>query len=94
MILGSLTADRGVRSGAEAVRQFTANVELRLSVRHEQSLRVSVDRDELNALEADLDHSVHGVDSAAADADDLDHCQVVLRCRHGCLPCIRPSTFS
>ena len=94
VILRSLTTDGRIRAGAQAVRQFATDVELGLGIGHEQSLRVSVDGNELNALEADLDHSVHGVNSAAADADDLDHCQVVLRCRHGCLPCIRPSTSS
>ena len=94
VILGGLATDGRIRAGTQAVRQFATDVKLRFGIGHEQSLRVSIDRDELNALEADLDHSVHGVNSAAADADDLDHCQVVLRCRHGCLPCIRPSTFS
>jgi len=94
VVLRSLTADGGIRTGTQAVRQFATDVKLCLGIGHEKSLRVSVDRDELNALEADLDHSVHGVNSAPADADDLDHCQVVLRCRHGCLPCIRPSTSS
>jgi hypothetical protein len=45
-------------------------------------LRVGVDRDELDALEADLDHPVDRVHAAAADADDLDDREVVLRCCH------------
>src|SRR3546814_2969365 len=43
----------------------------------------SVHRDELDALEADLDHAVDSVDTAATDADDLDHGQVVVGGRHG-----------
>jgi hypothetical protein len=49
---------------------------------HQQRLRVGVDGDELNALQTVLDHPVDGVHAAPADADDLDECQVVLRCRH------------
>jgi hypothetical protein len=35
-----------------------------------------------STLEADLDHPVDGVDTAAADADDLDDGEVVLGCCH------------
>jgi hypothetical protein len=41
-------------------------------------LSVGVDRNELDATEPEFDHSVHGVDAATADADDLDHGEVVL----------------
>ena len=89
VVLGGLLADLGVGARAEAAGQLAADVELDVGVAHEQRLRVGVDGDELHALEADLDHAVHGVDAAAADADDLDHCQVVLRSRHGRRPFIR-----
>src|SRR6185295_20113057 len=36
-----------------------------------ESLRVGVDRDELNPTELILDHPVHGVAAAPADADHL-----------------------
>jgi hypothetical protein len=36
-----------------------------------QRLRIGVDRDEVHALEVFVDHAVHGVTAAAADADDL-----------------------
>jgi hypothetical protein len=72
----------GFGPGAEAPGQLAADVELDVGVAHQQGLRVGVDRDELDALEADLDHPVDGVDAAAADADDLDDRQVVLRCCH------------
>ena len=94
VILRCLTTNGGISASAEAVGQLATDIELRLGIGHEQGLGVGVDRDELNTFEADLDHSVHGVHAAAANANDLDHCQVVLRCRHGCLPCIKPSTFS
>ena len=83
-----------VRARAEAVGELPADVELRLGVGHEQRLGVGVHGDELHALEPDLDHAVDGVDATAADANDFDHCQVVLRRSHGCLPCIKPSTSS
>ena len=36
-------------------------------------------RDELDTLQAGVDHAVHRVAATAADADDLDDCEVVLR---------------
>src|SRR6185312_4400827 len=78
---GSFEPDVRVRAGAEAARDLTADVELDVGVAHQQRLRVGVDRDELHAAQAELDHAVHRVDPAAADADDLDHRKVVLvRC--------------
>ena len=82
VVLGGLLADLGVGAGAETAGQLAADVELDVGVAHQQRLRVGVDRDELDALEPDLDHPVDGVDAAAADADDLDHGEVVLRCCH------------
>ena len=80
VVLGRLLADLGVGAGAETAGQLAAHVELDVGVAHEQRLRVGVDGDELDTLEADLDHAVDRVDAAAADADDLDDGQVVLRC--------------
>ena len=75
--------DVGVGAGAEAAGELAADVELDVGVAHQQGLGVGVDRDELDALEPDLDHPVDGVDATATDADDLDDGQVVLRCCHG-----------
>ena len=72
-------ADLGVAAGAEAPGELTADVELDVGVAHQQRLRVGVHRDELDALEAGVDHAVDGVHAATADADDLDDGQVVLR---------------
>jgi hypothetical protein len=83
MILGGIAPDVGVGSGSQAARQLPPDIELHIGVAHEQRLRVGIDGDELHALEAVLDHPVDGVDSAAADADDLDDRQVVVRCCHG-----------
>ena len=70
-------AHLGVRAGAEPARRLGADVDLHVGVRVEQRLRVRVDRDELDAGEPGLDHAVDGVRAAAADPDDLDHCEVV-----------------
>ena len=53
-----------------------ADVELDVGVAHLQRLGVGVRRDELDAAQAGVDHAVDGVGAAAADADDLDHCEV------------------
>ena len=82
VVLGGVLADVRVGAGAEAAGQLPADVELDVGVAHQQRLRVGVDRDELDALEADLDHAVDGVDAAATDADDLDDRQVVVRRCH------------
>ena len=81
-VLGGLAADLGVGAGAEAAGGVAADVELDVGVAHQQRLRVGVDGDELHALEALLDHPVDGVDAAAADADDLDDGEVVVRGGH------------
>lgn len=82
VVLGGLLADGGVRTSTESAGLLAADVELDVRVAHQQRLRVRVDGDELNALQTVLDHPVHGIDAASADADDLDECQIVLRCRH------------
>ena len=82
VVFRRLAPDFGVGTGAEAAGQLATDVELDVGVAHQQRLGVGVDGDELDALETDLDHSVDGVDTAAADADDLDDRQVVLRCCH------------
>ncbi len=66
-------ADLGIRAGAEAARRGGADMELHVGVAHEQRLRVGVHRDELDALQACVDHAVDRVRSSAADADDFDH---------------------
>ncbi len=82
VLLGRPAADLGVGAGAQPPGELAPDVELDVGITHQQRLRVGVDGDELDALEPDLDHAVDGVDTAAADADDLDDRQVVLRCCH------------
>src|SRR6185295_3696236 len=86
VVFRRLAAHLRVRARTEAPRQLSADVELDVRVGHQEGLGVGVDRDELDTLEADLDHAVHGVDTTATDPDDLDHGQVVLRCCHSRVP--------
>jgi hypothetical protein len=89
VVFRGVLADIGIRTGAQAARKFAADVEFDVGVAHQQRLRIGIDRDELNALKADLDHSVHGVDAATTDADDLDDREIVVRMRHRALPSLR-----
>src|SRR5262249_12459888 len=82
VVLGCLAADLRVGAGAQATGQLATHVELDVGVAHQQRLRIRVHRDELDALEADLHLRVHGVDTATADTDDLDHREVVVRWCH------------
>jgi hypothetical protein len=68
----------GVGACTEAAGELATDVELDVGIAHEQRLGVRVDRDELDASKAELDHPVHGVHAAAADTDDLDYREVVL----------------
>ena len=86
MLFGGLAADLGIGSGAEAARELAADVELHVRVGQQQRLRVGVDGDELDALEAGVDHAVDRVAATAADADDLDHREIVLRSAEHGLP--------
>ena len=87
MVVGGALADVRVGAGAQAPGQLPPHVELDVGVAHQQRLRVGVDRDELDALEADLDHPVDGVHAAAADPDDLDDREVVVRrCHRSAFP--------
>ena len=82
VVLGSLLADLGVSARTETAGELTTDLELYVSVTHQQRLRVGVDGDELDAFEAALDHPVDRVHAATTDADDLDDSQVVLRSWH------------
>ena len=91
VLLGGLAADLGIGAGAEAAGELAADVELHVGVAQQQRLRVGVHRDELDALQAGVDHPVDGVAAAAADADDLDHREVVLRlAQHRVRPLLVP----
>ena len=69
--------DLGVRACAEAARGRLPIWILTSASRHQERLRVRVHGDELDPGQSCVDHPVDGVRSAAADADDLDHRQVI-----------------
>ena len=69
--------DCGIRACAEAAGGGRADVDLDVGVADHQRLGVRVHRDELDAGQPGVHHPVDGVRAAAADADDLDHCEVV-----------------
>ena len=78
MILGGLPSLVRVGAGTEPAGELATDVELDVGVAHQQRLGVGVDGDELDTAQTGFDHPVDGVDTAAADADDLDDGQVVL----------------
>ena len=76
--MARLPAHLRITPGAESTREVAADVELDIGIAHEQRLRISVDRDELDPLEAGVDHSVHCVHAATTNADHFQHGEVVL----------------
>src|SRR5674476_248204 len=64
---------RGLGAGAQTSGQLAAPVELDVCVTHQEGLGVGVDGDELDALETDFDHPIDRIDTASANADDLDN---------------------
>ncbi len=88
VVLGGTTADLGIGSCAESAGELAAHIELDVGVAEQQGLSVGVDGDELDAAQSELDHAVDRIHAAAADADDLDHGQVVLVVRHCGLRCM------
>ena len=74
-----------VNTDAQALLMTDADVKLQIGtdrhlhvgIAHQQRLRVRVDRDELAARQAGVDHPVDGVRAASADAHDLDQGQVI-----------------
>src|SRR6185436_13951530 len=71
-------------------RELVADLQLDVGIAHLERLRVRVDGDELDALQALIDHAVDGVRPAAADADDLDDRQVAPCVHVGVVPLYRP----
>jgi len=59
------------------VRAVLADREFHVGVGFHQHLGVRVQRDEIDAAKARVDHSRHGICPAATDSDDLDYRQVI-----------------
>ena len=104
VFLGCLTSKFRVGTCTQAFGQLTSDVQLHVGIAHEERLCIGVDRDELHAAQASIDHPVDGVYPATTDADDLDYGQIVLWiAHHRCLlisghpsgsACERPSPLS
>ena len=71
-LFGGGLADLGLGAGAETFGEVGAELDAVLGARAGQRLRVGVGDDELDALEAAVDHVVDGVAAGAADADHGD----------------------
>jgi len=69
-------ADFRIPAGAKAAGQLGPDVQLDVRIAHEQGLGVGVQRDELHAPEARIDHPVDGVRAATTDSDHLDNREV------------------
>src|SRR5690606_30028379 len=61
----------GTRTRAQPAGQLLPDLDLDPALVRLQRLSVGVDRNELDALEVFVDHPVHGVAAATADADHL-----------------------
>ena len=61
-----------IGAGAQTARHLAADLNLDLRRVELQRLQIGVGDDELDALEAGLNHPVDGVPAAATDADDFD----------------------
>jgi len=65
------------RPGTEAARHLVADADLVRRIALEQRLGIGVHADELDAHHLGANHPVDGVAATAADADDLDECEVL-----------------
>src|SRR5438874_2738101 len=65
-----------VGAGAETLGEVAADVDLHGSVAHVQRLHVGVHGDELDLIDAGVDHPVDGVETRASDPDHLDHREI------------------
>ena len=67
-----LAANLGIGARAEALGEFSADLQLDGRLRELQRLQVGVRGDELDAFDLGADHAVDGVASSAAHADHFD----------------------
>ena len=77
VVLSGGLAHLRVGTSAETAGGLAADVELGVGVGENQRLGIGINRDELDSLEPFFDHAVDGVDTTAADTDDLDVREVV-----------------
>ncbi len=72
---GRLPADVGVRTGAQPLGGFGAQLDLDRRGGCLQRLRIGVGRDEIDPPQVVGDHRVDRISARAADADHLDRCR-------------------
>ena len=77
MILDGALADLGVGAGTQAAGGVGTDVDALIGVAQEQSLRVGVDGDKLDAAESLLNHTAYRVAACATHADDFDAGEVL-----------------
>ena len=71
-LFGGGAADFRLRPGAESLGHLHAHLDDAIGLGGGERLGVRVSDDELAALQAELDHVVHGVSAGAADAEHRD----------------------
>ncbi len=76
LLEGGAVAELGIRARAQAAAGACAQVHGHVRQRLLERLKVGVDRHELDAGDAGLDHAVDRVHAGAADADHADHGRV------------------
>ena len=67
-----LAAYFGIGAGAESLGDIAADLQRRADAGALQRLGVRVGTDEVDTLDAGIDHVSHGIATAATDTDDLD----------------------
>jgi hypothetical protein len=69
---GSFLTDARITAGAQPFGEFVTDAQTLRRIREHQRLGIRIDRDELDATYALLDHAVDCVRAAAADAQYFD----------------------
>ncbi len=80
LLEGGAVAELRIRAGAQAAAGARAEMHGDVGQRLLKRLKIGVDRHELDAGDAGLDHAVDRVHAGAADADHADHGRVRARC--------------
>src|SRR5699024_883000 len=69
---GGLAADPRVRSGPEPAGRVTTELELDIGIGADECLGIGVGCEKLHAAQADVDHPLYSVDTAAAGPGNFD----------------------
>ena len=81
-LLRGLLADLRLGACTHAAGQLFADLDLILALGFVEILLISIDRYELDALNAARDHSVDNIVAGATDADDLDRYNLLCKVCH------------